>query len=304
MQEKTTEKTTEKNMHKNTSPKAEKSVNYAKKGEDRKLDYRKKSGFKSKEENNAPKRGYRPDKDGFGPKDKMIRVEKQKPKRTFKKVEKTGPSSPKLFEMEGEYEKQSFKAGTMLYPIPAVMVSVGDQKDANIITVAWTGTLCSDPPMLYISVRKERHSYAMLEKHGKFVLNLTTEDTIFETDYCGVKSGREVNKFKETKLEMGLSEVLGVPMILKSPVNIECTITSKSDLGSHTMFVAKVENVMVSKNLIDAKGRFNLQDAGLIAYSHGKYFALGEVLGTFGYSIKKKKNQSSNKSTNKSSNKK
>ncbi len=283
------EKSNDNKMHKNAKTADKKTGSYSKKIDVSKLDYRKKDGFKSKEENDKPKRGYRPDRDGFGAKDKMIRVERQKPKRRPERKEKTGPSSPRLTEMEGEFEKQTFKAGTMVYPIPAVMVTVGEQTDANIITIAWTGTICSDPPMLYISVRKERHSYAMLQKYGKFVLNLTTEDILYETDYCGVKSGKEVNKFKETKLEMGMSEVLNVPMILKSPVNIECSVVSETDYGSHTMFVAKVENVMVSKTLIDEKGRFNLQDAKLVAYSHGKYFALGEVLGTFGYSIKKKK---------------
>lgn len=294
MQENKTEKKVYKNTEKSFSnsggKSGEKPRKFVGKGDDKaRGDYRKKDGFKSKEENDKPKRGYRPDRDGFGAKDKMIRVEKQKPKRIQRKPEKIGTSSPRIIGAEGEFEKENFKAGTMVYPIPAVLVSLGDEKEANLITIAWTGTICSDPPMLYISVRKQRHSYAMLQKHGKFVINLTTEDILHETDYCGVKSGKEVNKFKETGLEMGLSEVLKVPMVLKSPVNIECSIVSETDYGSHTMFVANVENVMVSKSLIDEKGRFNLQDAGLVAYSHGKYFELGKVLGTFGYSIKKKK---------------
>ncbi len=284
------ENKSDKKMYKNTKNEMAKTQEFKGKGDPQaRTDYRKKSGFKSKEENDKPKKYYRPNKDGFSDGDKMIRVEKQKSTRKPVKVQKVGASAPRISVMENEFEKENFKAGTMVYPIPAVMVSVGDESDANIITVAWTGTICSDPPMLYISVRKERHSYAMLQKHKKFVLNLTTEEILHETDFCGVKSGREVNKFKETKLEMGMSEVLNVPMILKSPVNIECSIISETEYGSHTMFVANVENVMVSKSLIDEKGRFNLQDAGLIAYSHGKYFELGKVLGTFGFSIKKKK---------------
>lgn len=281
---------TEKKMYKNAKGDNDKNPKFKGSGDPKaRADYRKKSGFKPTEESDKPKKYYRPEKDGFGAGEKMIRVEKQKKFKKPAKVEKIGASSPRLVEMENDFEKENFKAGTMVYPIPAVMVSVGDETDANIITIAWTGTICSDPPMLYISVRKQRHSYAMLQKHKKFVLNLTTEELLYETDFCGVKSGKEINKFKETKLEMGLSEVLKVPMIAKSPVNIECSIVSETEYGSHTMFVANVENVMVSKKLIDEKGRFNLQDAGLIAYSHGKYFELGKVLGTFGFSIKKTK---------------
>lgn len=187
--------------------------------------------------------------------------------------------------------KQTWKPGNMLYPLPAVMVSVGDKKgNTNIITIAWTGTICSSPAMLYISVRPERYSYDMICESGEFVVNLTTEDLAYATDYCGVRSGRDVDKWKEMKLTQGPSNELAyAPIIEECPVNIECKVEEIKKLGSHDMFIAKVVSVQVDEEYIDATGKFRLNDTGLMAYSHGEYRSLGEGIGTFGYSVKKKK---------------
>ena len=155
--------------------------------------------------------------------------------------------------------KQTWKPGNMLYPLPAVMVSVADKEGkSNIITVAWTGTVCTNPPMVYISVRPERHSYHMIEETGEFVINLTTEDLVYATDYCGVKSGREVDKFKEMHLTPETAEMVEAPMIKESPVNIECKVVKKEELGSHHMFLAEVVSVHVDEKYLDEKNRFAL----------------------------------------------
>ncbi|MEE1315040.1 MAG: flavin reductase family protein [Faecalimonas sp.] len=186
--------------------------------------------------------------------------------------------------------KQTWKPGNMLYPLPAVMVSVGDKSgNTNIVTIAWTGTVCSDPAMLYISVRPERHSYAMLKETGEFVVNLTTEALVQATDYCGVRSGRDVDKWRETGLTKGKANALQyAPIIEESPVNIECKVVDVKPLGSHDMFLAEVVSVQVDEKYLNEKGRFCLEETGLLAYSHGEYLALGEKLGSFGYSVKKK----------------
>lgn len=186
--------------------------------------------------------------------------------------------------------KQIWKPGNMLYPLPAVMVSVSDKagKD-NIITVAWAGTVCTNPPMVYISVRPERYSYHMIKETGEFVINLTTEKLAFATDYCGVKSGRDVDKFKEMHLTKEKAKEVQAPLILESPVNIECRVRECRELGSHHMFLAEVVAVHVDETYMDEKGKFDLNAAGLLAYSHGEYFSLGKKLGKFGYSIQKKK---------------
>lgn len=184
--------------------------------------------------------------------------------------------------------KQSWKPGNMLYPLPAVMVSVADKKgETNIITVAWTGTVCTNPPMVYISVRPERYSYHMIEETGEFVINLTTEELVYATDYCGVRSGREVDKFKEMKLTPEPAEKVSAPMIQESPVNIECRVVKKEELGSHHMFLAEVVAVHVDERYLDEKNRFALEKTGLISYVHGEYYSLGKLLGSFGYSIRK-----------------
>ncbi len=185
-------------------------------------------------------------------------------------------------------KKQKWKAGNMIYPLPAAMVSCGDREHTNIVTVGWTGTICTNPAMTYISLRKSRFSYNIIKESGYFVINLTTRDLAFATDYCGVKSGRDVDKFKEMSLTPIWDEDTNCPMIGESPVSIICEVTEIKELGSHDMFIAKVLNVYVNKAFMDEKGKFHLNDSDLIAYSHGTYLTLGEPLGTFGYSICKK----------------
>lgn len=187
-------------------------------------------------------------------------------------------------------EKITWAPGNMLYPLPAVMVSLIDKEGKpNIITLAWAGTICSSPPMISVSIRPERYSYDTIKESGEFVVNLTTKELAFATDYCGVKSGREVDKFKEMKLTPLPSEKIKAPAILESPVNIECKLKEIIKLGSHDAFIAEVVNVRVDKDLLDENNRFHLEEADLIAYSHGKYYGLGEEIGHFGYSIRKKK---------------
>ena len=186
--------------------------------------------------------------------------------------------------------KQLWKPGNMLYPLPAVMVSVGNkQGKTNIITVAWTGTICTNPAMVYISVRPERYSYQMIKESGEFVINLTTEKLVKATDYCGVKSGRDVDKWKEMNLHQVKAETLEYsPLILESPVNIECKVVEIKELGSHHMFLANVTAVHADEAYLDEQNKFELNNTGLLAYSHGEYLGLGKKLGTFGYSIRKK----------------
>ena len=192
--------------------------------------------------------------------------------------------------------KQTWKAGNMVYPLPAVMVSCGREGERpNIITVAWTGTICTNPPMLYISVRPLRYSYDILCETGEFVLNLTTKKLAKATDYCGVRSGRDVDKFKETGLTAVPALHVKSPMIAESPVNIECRVTEKKELGSHHMFLAEVLAVHVDEGYLDEKGRFRLNESGLMAYSHGEYLGLGKEIGTFGYSVKKTKGKGGRK---------
>ena len=184
--------------------------------------------------------------------------------------------------------KQSWKPGNMLYPVPVVLVTCRDKAgNDNVLTVAWAGTVSSDPAMLSISVRKERHSYPMIKETGEFVVNLTTESLVKATDYCGVKSGKDEDKFKVMNLTKGEAEKVNVPIIMESPVNIECKVKQVLELGSHDMFLAEVVNVQVSDEYMDEKGTFHINDANLVAYSHGEYYSLGEKLGTFGYYVMK-----------------
>lgn len=188
--------------------------------------------------------------------------------------------------------KETWKPGNMLYPLPAVMVSVTDgQGNDNIITVAWTGTICTNPPMVYISVPPSRYSYEMLKKTGEFVINLTTEELAFATDYCGVRSGRDVDKFKEAHLTKEPAQFVKAPMIKESPVSIECRVTEVKELGSHHMFLAEVLAVHAQQEYIDKNNKFQLNKAKPIVYSHGEYLGTGKSLGTFGYSVKKRKKQ-------------
>ncbi len=187
--------------------------------------------------------------------------------------------------------RQVWRPGNMLYPLPAVMVSAADKAgNANILTVAWTGTVCSDPAMLYISVRPERYTYHMIRETGEFVVNLTTERLAYATDWCGVRSGRDVDKWKEMALTKGAADQLAyAPVILESPVNIECRVTEVKELGSHHMFLAEVAAVQVDERYMKKGGKFELNTTGLLAYSHGEYLGLGKELGKFGWSVKKRK---------------
>ena len=185
--------------------------------------------------------------------------------------------------------KQSWKAGNMLYPVPAVMVSCkGKDTKANIITLAWAGTVCSDPVMLSVSIRPERYSHDIIEKSGEFVVNLVTEDLTRACDWCGVRSGKDHDKFKEMKLTEYVSDFMETPAINESPVNIYCKVKDILRLGSHDMFIAEVVGVTVDDAYMDEKGKLDLAACKLMAYSHGEYFALGRKLGKFGYSVKKK----------------
>lgn len=179
----------------------------------------------------------------------------------------------------------------MLYPVPAVMVSCARTGEKpNIITVAWAGTVCSSPAMLSISVRKERYSYDIIRETENFVVNLVNKELVYATDYCGVKSGRDTDKFKEMKLTPLPSKYVAAPGIEESPVNLECKVTQVLELGSHDLFLAEIVGVTIDEKYMDENGKFHLNDAGLVSYSHGEYYELGEKLGTFGYSVKKEKN--------------
>ena len=185
----------------------------------------------------------------------------------------------------GRYE---FKPGNMLYPVPAVLVSCVDKAgQQNLFTVAWTGTICSNPPMVSISVRKERHSYNMIKETGEFVINLTTKELAFATDYCGVKSGRDVDKWAKTGLTPVESTKVKASSVKESPVSIECKVDEIKELGTHDMFIATVVAVTVDDKYMDETGKFHYMDSNPIAYSHGEYYTLGERLGKFGYSVKK-----------------
>jgi flavin reductase (DIM6/NTAB) family NADH-FMN oxidoreductase RutF len=188
-------------------------------------------------------------------------------------------------------EKIHFKPGTMIYPLPAVMVSCGETpEEYNILTIAWTGTICSDPPMCYISVRPERHSYEIIKRTGEFVINLTTEELARATDWCGCRSGRKFNKWKEMGLTPGKAKIVNAPIINESPVNIECRVKEIIPLGVHHMFISEVVNICAdSTYLNDTSGKFNFSDSKPLVYSHGHYFGLGKKIGKFGWSVEKKR---------------
>ena len=185
--------------------------------------------------------------------------------------------------------KEVWRPGNMLYPAPPVMVSCARPGETpNIITVAWAGTICSDPAMLSISVRKERFSHSIIKDTGEFVVNLTSKKLAYACDWCGVRSGRDYDKFKEMKLTPLASQKISAPGIEEAPVNIECKVKQVVELGTHDMFIAEVVSVSVDDKLMDDKGRLDLGKAKLVAYSHGEYFMLGEKLGKFGYSVARK----------------
>lgn len=186
--------------------------------------------------------------------------------------------------------KEFWRAGNMVYPLPAVLISCQrEDEKPNLFTVAWTGTICTNPAMVYISVRPERYSYSIIEESKEFVINLSTEQIVKAVDYCGVRSGRDVDKFKETGLTAVPAQRVKAPLIDESPVNIECRLKEIVKLGSHDMFIAEVLGVNVDQKYLNEKGKFELGKANLVAYSHGEYYGLGDLIGTFGYSVRKDK---------------
>lgn len=184
--------------------------------------------------------------------------------------------------------KVTWKPGTFIYPIPAVMVSSGDMENSNILTVAWTGIVCTNPAKVYISVRPERYSYELIKKTGEFVINLTNEQLTYATDWCGVKSGKNIDKFAEMKLTKEPANFVKCPMIKESPVSVECRVCEVKELGSHHMFIADVLAINTDEKYIDEKGSFDISRCDLIAYANGGYFGLDEKIGKFGYSVAKK----------------
>ena len=185
--------------------------------------------------------------------------------------------------------KVTWKSGTFIYPLPAVMVSCGTMEESNIITVAWTGIINTDPAMCYISVRPTRHSYEMIKKTGEFVINLTTKDLAYATEWCGVKTGAKVDKFKEMKLTKEKANFVNCPMIKESPVSVECKVKEIRELGSHHMFVAEILGINADEKYINENGAFDISKCDLIAYSNGNYYSLGKKIGRFGFSVQKKK---------------
>jgi flavin reductase (DIM6/NTAB) family NADH-FMN oxidoreductase RutF len=186
--------------------------------------------------------------------------------------------------------KTYWKPGTIIYPLPAVMVSCGETpEEYNIITISWTGTINSNPPMCYISVRPGRHSYEIIKRTGEFVINLTTEKLAKATDWCGCRSGRKFNKWKEMNLTPAPAQMVNAPIILESPVNIECRVKDIVVLGSHHMFISEVLNVSVDDEFLNEKNAFSFSKANPLVYSHGHYFGIGKKIGKFGWSVEKKK---------------
>ena len=185
--------------------------------------------------------------------------------------------------------KQKWKGGALLAPVPAVLVSCGEEANANLITIGWTGICSTHPPRLYISVRPERHSFGLIDQSGEFCVNIPTAETVFALDYCGVRSGKDHDKFCEMKLTKSPSFEVSCPSVAECPLTLECRVCQKIPLGSHTMFIADIVAVAVDDSLVDKNGRLMLEKANLVAYAHGDYFELGKKLGDFGFSVRKKK---------------
>ena len=193
--------------------------------------------------------------------------------------------------MDNTFKKQSWKPGTLIYPLPAVLVSCGESpEEYNLLTIAWTGTVCTNPPMCYISVRKERHSYDIIRRTGEFVINITTEELAKATDWCGVRSGRDENKWEAMGLTPMVTEHVKAPIVAESPLSICCRVRQVVELGSHDMFLADVVGIEADERYIDPEtGKFSLDKARPIVYSHGEYFTLGKLIGHFGWSVRKKR---------------
>lgn len=194
--------------------------------------------------------------------------------------------------------KKVWKSGTFIYPIPAVLVTSGNMEKSNIITVAWTGILNTNPAIVYISVRPERYSYKLIKENKEFAINLTTKELAFATDWCGVRSGAQYDKFKEMKLTKEKASFIKAPLIKESPVSIECKVIEEKTYGSHTTFIAEVLSIDADEKYMDEKGAFDISKCNLIAYANGGYYELGKKLGKFGYSVEKKKNKSKSRKTN------
>ncbi len=188
--------------------------------------------------------------------------------------------------------RKEWKAGTFIYPIPAVMVSCGNMEKSNIITVAWTGIINTNPAMCYISIRPERYSYNLIKESGEFIINLTNEKLAYKTDWCGVKTGNKVDKFKEMNLTKEKANHVSCPIIKESPVAIECKVKEIKELGSHHMFIAEVISIDADEKYINAKGTFDISKCNLISYANGGYYCLGKKIGKFGYSVEKRKKTS------------
>ena len=184
--------------------------------------------------------------------------------------------------------KLKWKPGTMVYPLPPALVSCGTMENSNVLTVAWTGILCTDPAMTYVSIRKERHSYNIIKETGEFVINLASANLAKQVDYCGVKSGKLVDKFKECNFTKEQGAETSVPMIKECPISIECRVKEVRELGTHDMFMAEILAVNVDEKYLDETGRFDMEACNLLAYSHGHYYSLGEKLGKFGFSVEKR----------------
>ena len=188
-------------------------------------------------------------------------------------------------------EKKVWKPGTFIYPIPAVLVTSGNMKESNILTVAWTGIINTNPATVYISVRPERYSYNLIKQNKEFAINLTNEGLAYATDWCGVRSGSKYDKFKEMKLTKEKAQFIKAPLIKESPVSIECRVIEERNFGTHTMFTAEVLSIDADEKYIDDKGAFDISKCDLIAYANGGYYKLGKKIGKFGYSVEKKKNK-------------
>lgn len=195
--------------------------------------------------------------------------------------------------------KVAWKGGTLLAPVPPVMVSCGDMEDSNIITIAWTGIINSNPPKTYISVRPQRHSYDIIKEKGEFVINLTPSSLVKQADYCGIYTGKKVNKFEKCGFTKGEASTVSCPTIEECPMSLECKVTDSVDLGSHTMFIADITAVNVDEALLGSDGKLHLERAHLAAFAHGEYFELGKRIGSFGFSVKKKGTKKSNNKINK-----
>lgn len=194
-----------------------------------------------------------------------------------------------------EYTKETWKGSVITSPLPPVLVSCGSLEAPNVLTVAWTGIICTQPPVTYISLRRERYSYDIIRQSGEFVINLPTAELVRVIDLCGVKSGRNTDKLALTGLKAAPSAAVSAPLIVQSPVNIECRVREVIPFGTHDMFIADIVGVNAARELLDSSGRLDLAKAGLLAYAHGEYFALGKKLGSFGYSVRKKHSKTKHK---------